>query len=469
MSRAYRTVVWAFCASASLSLAAGLGGCKAQPCGSTSLIADTPSPALECPSGDLCYRGACIRACSAGQERGQTCTADSQCDSARPRCVDGYCSICDIGELCVPTLNICQAVEDVPLPEIPKKPMAGMRPPGPLDAGDLSGGSYLDGGLSRVVDAGPVQPPAEVEVTHVGFLDLGYEDDLRGGGAGARSVIASVVGYDVRGIGLGLRWRAEFTPPRIQCRDDDNNEDGCGDQTNYEFGSCTIRGLRTVTASTSERVPFGASVGPILIDSHPDFPNSLAQPLNADFMQTQYVLTPSRGSLGASQFALSVLPIEQRYLSVTSRGEAMITAGSWPNSQASFLGHHVPFLLEPRANTLADLSGGAVVTSPPADDLVYQWDRIDTGDDNFERVVVRIVGADNELFCSAEEGQNGFDSIVIPSVTLSEWRNREPAGTYSVYFERVSAQQLPINPAMGLRVDVTVRVRHTLIGQVEFQ
>ncbi len=476
MSQANRTLAWALRATvvaglSALSTAAFFGGCQSQPCGASNFSSDVPFPALECPSGDLCYRGDCIRACSAGTEQSLACTSDDECDSERPRCVDNFCSICKQGELCIPTLNICQAYDDLVLPEEPNKPMAGNRPPGPLDAGPLDGGAYLDGGLTRFIDAGAVEPPAEAEVTHVGYVDLGFEDDMRGGGPAPRRSLATVNAYDVQGNGLGLRWRADLSPPLIQCRDDDDDEDRCGARTTYQFGDCLIRSLRSVTASTAgSRVPVRASIGDIQIDSHPEFSTSIQPPIAAAFDGTQYILTPTEGSLAPDTFVPSALPLNQHYLTMTSRGEPMVTASAWPNSQSSFLGHHVPFLLQPNPTTMSQLSARTTVASPPTADLRYQWDRIDTGNDSFERVVVRMLGTNHELYCSAIEGQSGYDTIVIPSVTLSEWRSREPAGVYTVYFERASIQRLPINPAAeGLLLDVTIRVRHSLISEVEFQ
>lgn len=476
MSHSDRTFAWGFgafvvAALATFTSAALFGGCQSQPCTNTSLNSDDPSPAIECPSGELCYRGRCIRACSAGQERAQRCTSDDDCDTARPRCVDEFCSVCDFGEQCIPVLNICQAVEDVDIPEPPAPPPDGLRPPTPLDGGPLDGGSYLDGGLSRIQDAGMQGPLPEAEVTHVGFVDLAYEEDYRMGAPPVGAVRASVVGYDVRGNGNGLRWRADLTPPRIQCEDDDDDRDQCGARQLFTSGACEIRPLRTVTSSGAQsRPPIGANLGDVQIDDHVDFPMSIRQPITATFVAPQYQLSPAQPSLPQDLLVWSAATFDQHYLSVTGSGVMGITNGAWPNPpQGVFLGHHVPFLLEPSMDSLSLLTTRTTVTNPPAADLYFQWNRIDTGNDSFERVIVRILGADNELFCDALEGRSGEDTIQIRADILSEWRRREPAAVYPLYFERASAQRLDVSEIEPNLFFITVRVRHTLIGEIQFE
>jgi hypothetical protein len=447
------------------------GGCKARPCTSTSLDPNEPSPALECPSGQLCYQGACILGCSAGQERATTCGSNSDCSGALPNCVDGFCSACDLGEVCIPTLNICEAVVQVPLPDQPAKPMPGLPPPYPLDGGPLDGASYLDGGLSRIVDAGINEPPPEAEVTHVGFVDLAQEEDFRAGAPPVRRVGALINGWDVRGYGPGIKWRADFEPPVVQCRNDDEDRDGCGARETYAFEQCVIRPLRVVT-STLTATPAPANLGDVRVDSHPDFPASInAVVLGAfDPAVPGYVLSPPVAALPQDLLVFSGANFENHYLTTSGTGNPAITAGAWPSGTGgAFLGHHVPYRLEPSQATLTLLATRPVVTSPASQDLFLQWDRVDTGDDAFERVVVRMVGAGNELFCDAIEGQNGDDTIELPAATLNEWRRREGPGTYALYFERASAQRLPITGQTGLLVDVTVRVRHTLVGELDFQ
>ena len=461
-----------------LGFAAGLTqpGCEAAPCTPTSPTPNEPSPAIECPSGELCYQGACIAACNAGQERATRCSSDDDCGAARPRCVDAYCSACEQGEVCIPTLNICQAVQEVLLPDPPNPPTGGDIPPSPLDGG------LPTGGLTRDVDAG-VGPAPEVEVTHVGFVDLAEVTDYRGmGPSPTYASTTSVDAYSVRGNGTGLRWRADLTPPAIQCDDEADSgaetDDGCGERVPFDFEQCTIRPLRTVTTTiTGEALPPSpVSLGTITIDSHPDFPGSLRPELQGAIVARfdegpprQYALMPlpNPGEL----LVFSALPFDQHYLSVGSNGAAGITAGAWPNSPGSvFLGHHVPFRLEPTPGTLQQIQAGVSVASPATQDVAFQWSRIDTGNDSFERVVVRAMGTDHELFCSAVEGQNGEDTIVIPAITLNEWRRREPTmAEFPLFFERASAQRLPVNSSgEGLVVDVTVRVRHTLATSLRF-
>ena len=476
MSRHETTLAVAFSAATSIGLfslvaAALFGGCTAKPCSSTSLNANEPSPALECPSGELCYQGACILGCSAGQERAEKCGSNSDCTSARPNCVDGFCSACNQGELCIPTLNICEQVVQVPLPDQATKPQMPNTLPGPLDAGPLDGGSFLDGGLSRAFDAGVAAPPPEAEVTHVGLIDLAQVEDYRGGAPAVRRLSVLINAWDVRGYGRGIKWRADFEPPVIQCQDDDEDRDGCGQLDSFEFEQCVIRPLRSVTSSAAAG-PTPADLGDVRVDSHPDFPMSINAVVTAAFDPglPGYRLSPPVNALPADLLVFSVVPFENHYLSASSTGDPLVTAGSWPAVVGgAFVGHHVPYRLEPSQGTLTLLGSAPAVADPASQDVFFQWDRIDTGDDAFERVVVRMLGASHELFCDASEGQNGEDTLELPAVTLNEWRAREGPGTYRLDFERDSAQRLPINGQTGVLPDVTVRVRHTLVTELRFQ
>src|SRR5688500_8603018 len=98
------------CAAAALPVLLIQPGCSPGACTQSLLDPNQPSPALECAAGLLCYQGQCIKACSAGQEGAQECGGDGDCDGSRPNCIDGFCSACDDGEYCVPTLNICQPI-----------------------------------------------------------------------------------------------------------------------------------------------------------------------------------------------------------------------------------------------------------------------------------------------------------------------------------------------------------------------
>lgn len=110
------------------------------------------------------------------------------------------------------------------------------------------------------------------------------------------------------------------------------------------------------------------------------------------------------------------------------------------------------------------------MTNPPTDDLVFQWDRVDTGSPQGEYVQVRLMGVNNELSCDAREGPNGEDTLRLVSTTLTEWRTREGPGVYALYFERYSAQRLTIDGVTDdVVVDFSVRVRHTLIGRLTIQ
>lgn len=442
------------------SAGALFGGCNDQACNPTSLKSDMPSPALECPSGQLCYQGSCIRGCTAGQELSVDCTSNSDCSAPLGTCVNGKCSACEQGEVCVPTLNICQLSVQVPLPDSPNPPGSPNTLPYPLDAGPL------DGGLSRNVDAGIEETPREIEVTYAGIVDLAQEEDYRGvSGNPTPGVAVNVSAWDVRGHGLGLKWRPEFSPPLIQCRDDDVD---CGNRAAFELGQCVIRPLRSVTSTTSAG-PAPVDLGVIRVSDHADFPGSIATQLVATFDPgiPGYGVVPATPPLNLLQ--LSQQPFDTFYLSVTGQTAPGITNGAWPNAGGGFLGHHVPFQLLPTEATKT-LLRDATVTNPPTDDLVFQWDRVDTGSPQGEYVQVRLMGVNNELSCDAREGPNGEDTLRLVAATLTEWRTREGPGVYALYFERYSAQRLTIDGITDdVVVDFSVRVRHTLIGRLTIQ
>lgn len=468
-----------------VSLAAFTGvalspGCTDQPCTIDELRPNTPTTTFECASGDVCYQGQCIKACSAGQERSQECDADSQCSGALGQCVDGFCSACAQGEYCVPTLDICRPVEELNRPDEPTPPdsLVGRRP---VDGGMPSGG------IQRIADAGVMGPVMEAEVTHAAYIDISETRNVLGGSATLQPGVM-ITSFNVDGLDVGgLRWRADLLDanqlPRIQCEDEDENRDGCDARSEFASGDCTLRPLRSVM--DPEPTPTPASLGEILITDHPDFPNSLipgdnveTSELRATFSGAGYQLSSQTPLPGAGLLAFSEMGFNQRFLQVTGTGADGVTASAWPNPPGGNVDDvllHVPYRLEPTAETLSQLQAPIVVGNPVAADLLFQWDRIDSGTNSFERVVVRVPAGDHELYCSAVEGQNGSDSIIIRADILNEMRMRAGDGDYDLYFERTSIQRPQVNPAVEAdagavtSVDVTIRIRHTLRGRLTLQ
>ena len=446
-----------FGVSAALGLLVALlmqPGCTNQQC-TVSGIGDVPSPSFECPAGQLCYQGGCIRACVAGQERGEACTSDAQCSGARPRCIDGYCSICEGGEYCVPNLNICRAVTEVDFGPQPSAPNARPRHPVPLDGGPLDGATYPFEGLKPNRDAGSEEPLPEVEITHAGYVDVAHTVDYRSGtGIEGRELVVNA--FDVRGNGAGRRWRADTNPPAIE-------------ELIAEMGNCLLRRLRVVTATTGA-VPAPVNLGSILIDSHPEYPDSMLTTVRATFSSARpgYLLDPPQPTLPSRLYRPSA-PGPYSYLTVSSAGQMDVTRGSWPAiSPGTFLGHQGTARLEASEATRALLSSRRVVADPPAEDLVFRFGLVETGLDSFNAVVVRVVGGGHELACRLSQGERA-DSITLNAAMLQALRLASGRGTRTIYFERASAMRPTVPAADGYVIHMTVRVRHTLIGELELE
>jgi hypothetical protein len=147
-------------------------GCAAEQCQSPRFI-QKPTAVLECPSGTLCYQGACEPSCASGAEGVEKCDTDDDCTSAvRPNCVDRHCSTCNAGERCIPALDICS-------------PIRGNETDGgfaPGDAGTVRGVTPLDGGVidGSVLsfDSGAPEMPTERIITHRLRIDVTQRIDL---------------------------------------------------------------------------------------------------------------------------------------------------------------------------------------------------------------------------------------------------------------------------------------------------
>lgn len=446
-----------------LALASGLG-CNAEPCSPTSLDHNTPSPAIECAAGQLCYQGTCIDACNAGRERSDVCGADRDCPSARPMCNQGFCSACAPGETCVPTLNLCRFVIRQPTPDPPPVPPVS-NPKFPLDAGAIDG-SAIDPGLVLDTDAGQPTPPAGQEVTHVLFVDVAQLENHLGAAPWARSSVA-VRAFNVSGNGVDLRWRGDFDPPLIECRDNDANHDGCGARRSQASGECVIRPLRTVTGPTA---PTAVNLGDVRIEDTIDRPSSIRTPVELAYRATPagYQVEPPT-PLPDDLLVFSALPRDQHFVLVTGKGSPGIV-DPWPVGPNAGRGHHVPFRLRPSPETLQDhLARIPVITQARTENLIFRWTRIDSGTDTFERVHIRITGNEHELSCLTPEGQNGADTIQVAAGLLNGFLGLEGPGDYPLDFERSNTLRLLVHSAAGKLAEATVRVRHTFQSEITFQ
>ncbi len=432
-------------------------GCKAAPC--TTSEPNEPSSALECPAGQLCYLGECVRSCSAGQERVQECDNDSACGGALPKCIDGFCSACEGFETCVPELNLCQNVPEVEYPDPEEAPNMFQRPPYPLDGGfeELDGSTYVFPGIKRLRDGGVTGPIEDPEVTVAGFWDVYEQDNLRTGVA-VHTSSTSLRVYDVRGVGNGISWRSDLNPPRIA---DPIDQDAV-------IESCIVRSYTSTTTVQGRR---DRDIGDIRLTDLDDY-DGMRDDLIAQFDDDlgRYVVTrdlnlPGR-LLNASQLGET---ITQQFVTLTSPGSDL-TDGSWPVWEGNFRGFHVPFELTPTNNTVPLMNARIDVTQPATADLTFTWTYVSTGNDNFERVIVRITGNRTELFCTDTEGSQGNAVIAVRTGALDEFIRREGGpGEYDLVFERASAQSPLVVAVEGELIQFSLRLRQSLVQRIRFQ
>lgn len=433
-------------------------GCKAAPCSTTE--PNEPSSALECPAGQLCYLGECVRSCTAGQERVQECDSDSDCGGALPHCVDEFCSACEGFETCVPELNLCQQVPDVEYPEPEDPPNMFMRPPYPLDAGagELDGSVFTFPGIKRNRDAGFDGPIEDPEITVAGYWDVYEEDDLRTGTA-VRTSSSTLRVFDVSGVGRGIDWRADLAPPRMAEPLD----------TETVIEACVVRSFTSTTTVLGRPQ---VDLGSIALTDYDTY-DGLRDDLSAEYDVGggRYVVTRDMNIPGRL-LNHSVLsdPVQPLFVTLTSNGSDF-TDGSWPDWEPGvFRGFHVPYELSPRGTTIALMNAPIEVMRPAQQDLTFTWDYVASGNDNFERVIVRVVGNRSEIVCTDTEGQQGNAVIAVRTGVLDEFMTREgntPA-TYRLIFERASAQSPLVVGVEGQLIQFSLRLRHSLVQTLLF-
>lgn len=428
-----------------LSLATTQSACSESTCTVNPRSPDEPVPALECGSGDLCYRGSCVRACSAGQEGVEVCESDGDCSGSRAQCVDQRCTACDSGTRCVPALDICQPIQTIPLPPEPERPTLDRpRPPRPRDAG------VLDSGLVRIRDAGLNQIPNDQPLTHSLFVDISETVVLAGASSEAGGNV-QIFSYDVRGNQAGLSWRADIQPPVIE-ETIDNDAD------------CDLNRLRKPDVA-----PTPASFGQIRLAN---FNMTAALPGDLlgvwDEARLAYEIQPSppQPLLRLSDFDT----LDSTFITITGEMVPNLTDRSWPNQET---GLHVPFELRLEPNTRQLLSSTLNLGRLPPDiDLLF--DRVGTGVVATERIVVRVPGRAHEIVCRQFEGPSADNRVVVRQGLLQRFRseeNAQPGGTYRLIIERSSAERFQVNPPTdrpNVRLFVSARIRHSLQGEIRF-
>ncbi len=438
-----------------LAIAIAQPGCADNSCTPSDGDNTSPGPAFECSAREVCYLGVCRATCSAGGE----CTNDDDCGGARPNCVAGFCSSCQANETCVPTLNICQPVGEVERPSELDRPVDGPRSvPRPLDAG------FTPGGVVRPErDAGNAEQPQNQPVTVAAVVDLGREFDYTLASPGERA-ITIVRAFDTASdTRAGLKWRADVLPPRIE---EPFSPEELEPTTNPIDEFCEVRKL-----AQPQSAPAPTNLGEIRMVNPADFQGSIDPELTAryDVASSAYVVTPGPLPPEFLTFSVSV-PTDPHFVFVSGSALPGVVERGWPETVD--FGHHVPFELVPSAATRERLAAGYEVAEAADQDLIFRYDRIETGNDGFEAVFVRVEGARSEIFCEQREGPGLGGELRVRAAILDAFRDAEDlaqTATYELFFERASRERLQPASPEGELVLVTIRIRHSLKTSIVFR
>lgn len=431
-------------------LFAGAGAACSDECSVPEAEVGNPFPSFECGAGELCYLGTCLDACLAGLERTEECQRASDCDAARPFCVDDFCSACESGFSCVPSLNLCRPITPVPELATPQRPSNPEdRPPGPLDA------SLPDQGLSRYPDLG-FDEVDEREVTWAVNFYLARETTFSGGTQTSTSIVR-VDAWDTEGTGPGRRWRPEFEPPRIEtiARDEEGIE--------LRDLNCEIRVLNTPTVAIS-RGDFGS----VSYEDDTDDDRYLFTDYDLNFGAGTYRATP-RGPTNPETFRSSIPLIDiQGQVALSGSGAGGVTLGPYSRTQ------HIPFRFELNEATIVEMRTGYVLPEDVGRDLVFGWrDPLVQGTLGGEVVFVQIDASDaddpHELTCQDGEGSDSTGSIVIRLGLLREFRRRVGSGReFPVRVGRRNTLELSIAPAPDERIQAVTTVSQHFRSTLRF-
>lgn len=446
-------LVTALVTALAASITITTSGCTASQCSASS--PESPSAALECPGGTLCYRGQCVKACSAGQERSKECDADGECSEPRAYCVDGFCSACEAPTTCLPALNICEAVVDVDLPDAEPRPSLDDRglPPAPLD------GAVVGGGLVFPIDAGVID--VATEVSHLVYVDITRQVAARTGVestkivVGALDVGSSTVPDDLR--------RASF-------------------QISYEGASTVLRterALERVEAGDCSLIDYavyrdiaGADVGRVLTRSADGYPNALSSIVEVAYkaVSGRYEVT-NPVPLPEPLLTFSTIEANQ-YIAVTGPGKTDILE-SWPEGDEDAYRKFLVFPMEPDTTTRAWLASPVLLDAEEPGDILLGWNRDVPGVYGSRwRVTARIRAESHDIVCrQIEAAQGSTNTIRVPSTLIREMVVREQlkGRSVSIELERSDEVEQQTRPKPGFNVRMLHRVRHGFLGSVTFQ
>ncbi len=415
---------------------------------------DVPIPAIECPAGELCYRGECFVACNAGREGLERCRRQDDCSGARPFCSDdtGFCSACPNGQGCVPTLDICRPVSSVPVIDIPERPEDNdFVPPGPLDAG-LPDGS----GLVRFPDLGDPDL-GEFQATYALHVFMARQSEVPSTGTCAsgdlsQTASVSVRAWDVRRTELGpVNWRADFAPPRAEELADPALREG----------TCEIRLLRTSTGALS------ADIGTVVLED-PGANIAVLDNWVAEPASDRYdVRTADREPPDPRVFVPNRLFDDLGEVQIFGFGRPSVTNGSFGALLA------LPFEFEPSCQSYRELRDGFRVPAAPRADLVFGWKNPLNGTSGqFVYVTIDAAAFDHELVCEDSEA-SGASTIVITASLLEKFRNilgptfNASERRLRLRFGRRNLRRIQVNPATGesffATAEVSLHVRSSVV------
>jgi hypothetical protein len=422
---------------------AALQGCKAAHC--TPREPNQPSPAVECPSGQLCYQGECQPTCNAGAEEAPSNRCDSTkptCSSPRPYCVDGFCSACPEGQRCIADLNICAAfVASDDASEVEAGLTVKTIAQSPLDGGYIDGSPFAHN-VSEMM--GPVM--GLDQPTHIGLIDIAVLNP-----SGAFSSTASFTVFAV--------------PP--------NGHYFHGDepiQNNSTSGPCGI--------FEPERIePPGPRVDMGNLDVKGTTPNNGLRftDLPFAFMNGDYALPGPLDQNLRNPFTMPVLVFsstgaQPNEITLNGLGMPGITDGAWPVS-GSLDSYPTVVEFQVDGTTQAILQPGlAVKPFGQNADIEFKWTGTAITD---YRVVLRsqfqtAAGRPMWLHCISED----FGSLVLDHSLLDLLAGFGiPSGQVPLYFERSYSVGVLINSVTGTNptlVKMTFRNRHTLTGNLIF-
>ncbi|MEE2901523.1 MAG: EB domain-containing protein [Myxococcota bacterium] len=414
--------------------------CKSEVCSTENIDETRPTRDVSCPNGTVCYGGECITACNAGSERFVRCENASECvNSARPFCENGFCSACDDGTYCVPSLNICApvtlSVNDFGEPTGKETPTANS----PLDAGPIDGAMFSD-------DAGVIIPIGR-KPTHQATLSVTQRTIYQQG----NTVTDSNIDVQVQNIENATIVQSATVAPSFVATD----------------FSCDLLSTEQLVGTSSP-----ADIGRIGVGNGFEATGFKGNDTAfvAQFLGGSYQILPPIIPADLLNFSTTE-PETLSYLLFTVEGNPNLGLSMFPISGEALL--HVPYELLPGKNaeidTPANLRSGFQSSLAEPQKVVLLWNaaRNITG----SRILVRIVGASTEIRCVATEQSQRIEIISRLLEAFAREENVTSGMQFPIYFERSYARiiEVPVEMGFDTLVDFKIDVSHRHESTLQFQ